>query len=102
MEIIENDMKVKDLNFKEKPYGGWSARVKVTEDIELSVVAGQFAYSSPREDLTDPHEYTAYEIAVFKNGEFTQEFFDDPNDDVVGWVSPEEIESLYNKIKNNG
>lgn len=94
-------MKVKELKFNEKPYGGWSSRVKVSDDIEMSIVAGKFAYSTPREDLSDPHEYTQYEVAVFKDGEFTREFFDEDYDDVLGWQSVEEIESLFTKIKSH-
>ena len=96
-------MEIKTLKFNEKPYGGWSSRVKVNDTIEVSIVAGKFAYSTPREDLDDPYSYSSYEVAVFKDGEFTREFFeDDHNDDVLGWVPVKEVETLLDKIKDHG
>lgn len=92
-----------NIKFDKKLYGGWRSKTFLGGDLEISIVAGSHCYSTPREDLDDPFSYTKYEIAVFRNGEFTQEFFDDGdhNDgDVMGWVSPEEILTLIKKIQN--
>lgn len=98
----DNVMIFKNIKFDKKPYGGWTSKTFLGGDMEISIVGGLHCYSTPREDLDDPFSYSKYEIAVFKNGEFTREFFDDGNhnDDVMGWVSPEEILTLIEKIQN--
>jgi len=93
-------MELKQVNFKQKPYGGWAGRVPFPNGLEVSIVAGQFAYSSPRMDLNDPYEYDMYEVAVFKDGEFTREFFIDPYDDVLGYQDVTEVEELLTKVEN--
>ena len=95
-------MTFEDLKFIEKPHGfGWVSRTSLNNGIEVSVVAGKYAYCNPREDLTDPTEYSLYEMAIFKDGEFTREYFDeDHGDDVLGFVDKETIVSIINKIQN--
>jgi len=93
-------MELKNIKFQEKPYGGWSARVPFPNGLEVSIVAGQFAYSSPRENLSNPQEYEMYEVAVFKDGDFTREFFVDAYDDVLGYQNVTEVENLLSKIES--
>jgi hypothetical protein len=55
--------------------------------IELSIVAGQGMYSTPREDLGSPDLYSSFEVAIFdENGDMV--------DDVLGWQSNEDIDKL--------
>lgn len=92
-------MKFQDLTFTKNDMGGWYSRTDLGNNIQLSVVAGEFPYSTPRENLSDPYSYSKYEIAIFRDGEFTKDFFDpDHNDDVMGWVDKTEIESIIKKI----
>jgi hypothetical protein len=54
---------------------------------ELSVVAGEFHYSTPRENLGSPDLHSSFEVAIFDNdGNFI--------DEVLGWQSREDINSL--------
>lgn len=50
----------------------WASRVPLDEDTTLSVVAGEFLYSSPRQVLSDPADYNQYEFAIL----IPQGFFD--------------------------
>jgi len=69
---------------------------KFDNGFELSVIAGEFAYSTPRENNMDPDFFSEFEVAVFNSdGEFTREFFsEDHNDDVLGWQDRSEINTL--------
>ena len=95
-------MTFEELKFIEKPHGfGWVSRTPLSDGVEVSVVAGKYAYCEPREELNDPMDYSLYEIAVFKDGEFTREYFDEGHsDDVLGYVDKETIVNIINKIQN--
>ena len=89
-------MKVfKDLVFGER-FGGMGARMDFDNGFSISVVAGKTAYSTPREDNQDPDFFSEFEVAVFNDrGEFTREFFpEDHNDDVMGWQSRADINTI--------
>ena len=93
----------KDLEFKPHPNGeGIISRLNFDNGFLLSVIAGGIAYSTPREDNTDPDFFSAFEVAVFTpDGEFTREFFpEDHSDDVLGWQDREEINTLISKIQS--
>jgi hypothetical protein len=93
----------KDLEFKPHPNGeGIISRLNFDNGFLLSVIAGGIAYSTPREDNTDPDFFSTFEVAVFNpNGDFTREFFpEDHNDDVMGWQDREEINILISKIQS--
>ena len=90
-------MKVfKDLVFSANRTGGVNSRTDFDNGFSLSVVAGGIAYSTPREDNTDPDFFSEFEVAVFNDrGEFTREFFpEDHNDDVMGWQSRADINTI--------
>ena len=96
-------MKVfKDLVFSANRTGGVNSRTDFDNGFSLSVVAGGIAYSTPREDNTDPDFFSAFEVAVFNNeGEFTREFFpEDHLDDVMGWQSRDDINTLMLLIQS--
>ena len=93
----------KDLEFKPHPNGeGIISRLNFDNGFLLSVIAGGIAYSTPREDNTDPDFFSTFEVAVFNpNGDFTREFFpEDHSDDVLGWQDREEINTLISKIQS--
>ena len=95
-------MKVfKDLVFGER-FGGMGARMDFDNGFSISVVAGKTAYSTPREDNTDPDHFSKFEVAVFApDGDFTREFFpEDTDDDVLGWQERGQINALMLLIQS--
>ena len=93
-------MKFKDLKFKKQRHGGVGATVEF-KDVTVSVQAGAFVYSTPREDLLDSTMYSSFEVAVFdKDGRFiTEKFIEDCSDgEVSGWTPKERIEQLLEDL----
>ena len=96
-------MKVfKDLVFHSTGNGGVNSRMDFTNGFSISVIAGDLAYSTPRENNTDPDHFSAFEVAVFApDGEFTREFFpEDHDDDVLGWQERGQINALMLLIQS--
>ena len=94
-----------DLNFSQREIGGVGATHLFDKDIMISVQAGAFAYSTPREDMPSPDDFSSFEVALIDNisGQFiTKNFVEDLNDDVLGWQTREDINELINKINNKG
>jgi len=92
----------KDLVFHPNRTGGVNSRTEFGNGFSLSVIAGGFAYSTPREDNPDPDFFSEFEVAVFNDdGEFTQEFFPpDHDDDVLGWQERGQINALMLLIQS--
>ena len=92
----------KDLVFHSNRTGGINSRTDFDNGFSISVIAGGFAYSTPREDSKDPDHFSAFEVAVFSpDGEFTREFFPkDHSDDVLGWQSRADINTILLQIQN--
>ena len=90
----------KDLIFHSNRTGGINSRADFDNGFSISVVAGQFTYSTPREDKDSPDDFSSFEVAVFTpDGEFTCEFFPEGHDDdVLGWQSRKDINSIIEKI----
>ena len=84
-----------DLEF-EKTYGGVGASHMFDNNFSISVQAGKGAYSTPRDYLSDPDEYSLFEVAIVdREGHWaTKDFIPNHNDDVKGWVSREEISEI--------
>jgi len=96
-------MKVfKDLVFKNKWGGGIGAQMNFDNGFTISIQAGSFAYSTPREDKDSPDDFASFEIAVFgPNGDFTRKFFpEDHPDDVLGWQDRGQINALMLLIQS--
>ena len=96
-------MNFNDIKFGTHPTGrGIQGKLKVN-GFTLSVIAGTSAYSTPREDLNSPDDFSSFEIAVFdSNGDWaTETFFPDLGDDVKGWVDRDEITELIGKLQNH-
>ena len=94
-------MKFKDLKFKKQHHGGVGATAKF-KDVTVSIQAGKFVYSTPREDGLDSTQYSSFEVAIFNNSEgggFVTDKFLDTNDEVAGWTPKKDIEKLLQKLK---
>ena len=88
----------KDLVFKKREFGdGIAAKEEFKNGFTISVIAGDLAYSTPREDLNSPDDFVSFEVAVFgpPNGDFvTKDFVPDHHDDVLGWQDRGQINAL--------
>ena len=91
-----------DLQFKLNDGIGVIARMPFDNGFQLSVVAGKMAYSTPREFNSDPDFFSYFEVAVFgPNGDFaTRDFLPESKDDVLGWRSRAEINTLMLQIQS--
>ena len=94
----------KDLEFVVHPSGGWASSLKFKNGYRLSVVCGEFAYCTPRLNLPSPLNYNSYEIALFDPaGDFvTQQVLGTEGDDVLGWLSVDEINEKISIIETLG
>jgi hypothetical protein len=93
-------MEFKDLKFKKQTHGGIGTSVDL-EGFTVSIQAGSFVYSTPREDLLDSSQYSSFEVAIFdKEGRYiTEKFIKDCTDgDVSGWTPKETIEELLSNL----
>ena len=86
----------KDLIFKDHPIGdGFKASYVFDNEYEVSVVAGKFFYSTPRENLSSAEDYSGFEIAIFnKKGDYCTGELCACSDDVVGYCSKTDISNL--------
>lgn len=90
----------KDLLFKEHPngMGGFQARMEFENGYGVSVVCGEYLYSTPRTNLYAASMYEAYEVAILKNGSLC---YDTPiTDDVIGYVPAEEVSKIMGLVQN--
>ena len=95
-------MKFTDLQFEPSQLGGFGTHTEINGYI-LSVQCGRRNYCSPREDLSSPEEYRSFEIAIWEaagDRVWCTQRFTSAGDDVLGWVSREEIEAIIEKIEN--
>ena len=92
----------KDIVFFQSMGGRIKSTTKFDNGFELSVIAGEHTYSTPRENNTDPDFFSEFEVAVFApDGEFTREFFpNDHDDDVMGWQERGQINTLMLLIQS--
>ena len=92
----------KDIQFFPSMGGNLKSITKFDNGFELSVIAGEFAYSTPRKNNSDPDFFSEFEVAVFTpDGEFTREFFpEDTHDDVLGWQERGQINALMLLIQS--
>jgi hypothetical protein len=92
----------KDLEFKERSFGGVGAHHAFDNGMEISVQASKINYCTPKEDLTSPDDFSTFEVAVIDDrGELvTKKFVPDHYDDVLGWQDRGEINALMLLIQN--
>jgi hypothetical protein len=95
-------MQFKDLVFTPRQFGGGFGSHTEINDFVLSVQASSSNYCTPREDLTSVDDYASFEIAVWEaDGDrnwVTRDFIDDLNDEVAGWQTREDIDSVIQKL----
>jgi hypothetical protein len=89
--------------------GLWRAKVNILP-YTVSIIAGKFAYSSPRETLYSPSWYEKFEVAVLEPGTdsfngkqayATNKFVENANDTVLAYYTREEITDLIEKIQQD-
>ena len=92
----------KDIVFFQSMGGRIKSTTKFDNGFELSVIAGEHTYSTPRENNTDPDFFSEFEVAVFSpDGEFTREFFpNDHHDDVMGWQTRADINTIMMVVQS--
>ena len=91
---------IDDLKFTPQPHGGIGATLKTKSKVTVSIQAGSFVYSSPREDGLKLENYTAFEVALINaKGDFiTDQFIDCGGDEVAGWVSIDAINNIIYQL----
>ena len=91
----------KDLEFKLRDFGGVGATHTFENGITISVQAGSGPYSTPREDLTSPDDFSSFEIGMWDaNGWVTMELIPGANEDVLGWQDRGEINTIMLLIQS--
>ena len=92
----------KDIEFFPSMGGNLKSSTKFDNGFEISVIAGEFAYSTPREQNPDPDFFSAFDVAIFNDkGEFvTQDFFQDIEDDVMGWQTRADINTIMMVVQS--
>jgi len=92
----------KDIQFHPSMGGRLKSTTKFDNGFEISVIAGEHAYSTPRENSLDPNFFEEFEVAVFNSdGEFVRDFFpEDHYDDVLGWQNRGQINALMLLIQS--
>ena len=71
-------------------------------ELELSVIAGAKFYSSRIGDAKPHHsKFASFEVAVLdKDGEFITGKFTNEDNEVIGWQSREDIDTIISKIED--
>ena len=89
--------------------GLWRARVNILP-YTVSIIAGEFAYSIPKQTLHSPNRYEKFEVAVLeptgdsfsnKQSYATNKFVENANDTVLAYYTREEITDLIEKIQKD-
>jgi len=95
-----------DLDFKESSSGSLKAQIELGRGIIISVLAGESLYSQPRENGLKVEEYSTFECALLKRDIVegylnfaTRDWVYDAQDDVLSYVTREEITSLMEKVQ---
>ena len=95
-------MTFNDIKFEKNQFGGGFGSHTEVGNFILSVQCGQRNYCTPRQDLDDVEEYASFEIAIWPKDHSkpwcTQDFVEGI-DDVAGWQSREEINSIIQKLE---
>ena len=90
----------KDLVFKKQSTGIINGVYEFDSGMLISVSAGSFAYSTPREDLDSEKDYSSFEVAVFnKEGQFVTKELSHSDNDVSGWRSIDDINELMKSLQ---
>jgi hypothetical protein len=95
-----------DLEFKVRRDESQQAQMDLGRGLIISVVAGQSAYSNPRENGLNIEDYSSFECALLRRDNIegylnfaTLDWVPDAGDDVLGYVSREEITGLMQRVQ---
>lgn len=93
----------KDLVFKVRGGENIHAVEKFDNGFSISVVAGEVAYSTPRKNMGSADDFSTFEVAIFnenKQGFATRDIFPNENDDVIGFKSRADINTIMLLVQN--
>ena len=108
--ILKQKFNFDSLDFKVDRNGNWNVVYEFGEGVKFSILAGNGAYSEPREYLDNPMDYREYEVMLVYPGlKHPQDIGIKENDNVFGYVTKEKIskyarmveENLPSKLKEN-
>ena len=95
-----------DLEFKVRRDETQQAQMDLGRGLIISVIAGQSAYSNPRENGLNIEDYTSFECALLRRDTVdgylnfaTLDWIPNAHDDVLGYCSREEITSLMQRVQ---
>ena len=79
---------------------GISGKIQFDNGVVMSIIAGKYYYSNPREAKFHSDDFISFEVAIFdvEDNFITMEFAPDAGNDVLGWMSREDINNLIKKI----
>jgi len=96
----EEQITFKNLPFLVKHFGGINAVYEFKNGWKISVSAGEFPYSYPRENFGNPEGYSSFEVAVIDNNDdFATKRITNSDDDILGWMSRDEINELIQVVE---
>lgn len=99
--VKDKNLTFDNIVFSKNIFGdGISSRTQFDNGVVLSIIAGKGAYSNPREAKFHSDDFRSFEVAILDGeGNFiTMKFAPDAGDDVLGWMSREDINELITKI----
>jgi hypothetical protein len=114
--ILKKKFKFEDVKFEPHSFReGYTSRITVAPNLDLSIIAGEGMGSIPQVKLKDPHSYKAYEIAFIDMEEndtpfVTADLFggEGTDNDIMNRQPPKTIEQLvelaikrFKKIKQD-
>ncbi len=82
----------KDIKWQQHRIGaGVHGQLKLKNGWQISLVAGEFFYSTPKANRRNHNQYSTFEVAIINpNGNI--------DGDVIGWQSREDIDKLIKKL----
>ncbi len=92
----------KDIEFKIGLIGkGIRGKLEIENGMEISVVAGEMNYCTPRKDIS-VDGWISFEVAILdSDGNFiTEKIYGGKCHDILGWQSRENINDLITKMYN--
>jgi len=87
-------------NMLERTAPGHFAPIEFDNGLRMSIQAGNGMYSSPRENRSNPHAYSAFEVAFVKPSiGFVNPLGLDMGDQVMGYVETDKVQEMYEAAK---
>jgi len=81
-------------------------RLAITPDLDISIQAGEYNYSEPRENLRDNTRFTAFELGFpnFNPPEYIAAYAEEPDDlqgTVYAYVPYELIQKMIDELRGD-